>query len=329
MQNTTGLILFMLLCLAVSFLLSGMETGVFALSRLRIRQYMRAGNRQAKVLQGYLDDSEDFLWTILVGNTMANFVLMSLTFIALYNWLAQWPLLLLAALIAVGFLFYSFGDLLPKMLFQRFPNRLCLALARPFRMLHIGLRPLVRLVKAFTKLSLLTAGKDKAQGYLFGNREELRLVMQESSRVLTTQERSIINRVLDLQHLTVKSVTVPISKVVTIDAQTPISEALRICRESQVTRLPVWQQFAQQRRLVGLISLKTLLYNEEIPVTKTVKAYISPVLYLDENLRLKEGLRRMQRSGQRLAIVLARDGHELGLISLQDILRVVFGEVSL
>src|SRR3989441_8601590 len=64
------------LCLALSFLLSGMEAGVFALSRLRIRQHMRAGRRSAKVLHDYLENPENFLWTILVGNTVANFLIL-------------------------------------------------------------------------------------------------------------------------------------------------------------------------------------------------------------------------------------------------------------
>src|SRR5207302_9820640 len=63
-------------CLAVSFLLSGMEAGVFALSRLRVRQQMRAGRGSAKVLHDFLENPENFLWTILVGNTVANFLIL-------------------------------------------------------------------------------------------------------------------------------------------------------------------------------------------------------------------------------------------------------------
>src|SRR6476646_9347353 len=62
-------------CLVLSFVLSGMEAGVFALSRLRIRQLMRAGKRSAQVLHNYLEHPENFLWTILVGNTVANFII--------------------------------------------------------------------------------------------------------------------------------------------------------------------------------------------------------------------------------------------------------------
>src|SRR3954463_14649617 len=64
------------LCLLLSFVLSGMEAGVFALSRLRIRQQMRAGKQSAEVLHKYLENPETFLWTILVGNTVANFIIL-------------------------------------------------------------------------------------------------------------------------------------------------------------------------------------------------------------------------------------------------------------
>src|SRR6516162_9457249 len=66
------------MCLVVSFVLSGMEAGVFALSRLRIRRQLRAGNRAAQVLYRYLENPENFLWTILVGNTVANFIILGI-----------------------------------------------------------------------------------------------------------------------------------------------------------------------------------------------------------------------------------------------------------
>src|SRR6266851_3981628 len=75
-------------CLALSFLLSGMEAGVFALSRLRVRQQMRAGRRSAKALHDYLEHPENFLWTILVGNTVANFLILGWLVVKLHHSLA-------------------------------------------------------------------------------------------------------------------------------------------------------------------------------------------------------------------------------------------------
>src|SRR5215470_1885985 len=72
-------------CLVVSFVLSGMEAGVFALSRLRIRQRMRGGSISARVLYEYLENPENFLWTILVGNTVANFLILGWLVVILHR----------------------------------------------------------------------------------------------------------------------------------------------------------------------------------------------------------------------------------------------------
>ena len=196
-------------CLAVSFLLSGMEAGVFALSRLRIRQQMRAGKPSAKVLHDYLENPENFLWTILVGNTVANFLILGWLVARLHEALGDYRVLFVVVFSIAVFLFYAFFDLLPKMLFRANPNRLCLLLARPFRFIHLALRPLVALVETVSGALLRWRGGKAFTGHLFGNREELRLVMQESAQAFTSEERTMINRVLDLQTLTVRQVMKP------------------------------------------------------------------------------------------------------------------------
>src|SRR5512137_2175728 len=127
------------LCLALSFVLSGMEAGVFALSRLRIRQQMRAGQASAKVLHDFLEHPENFLWTILVGNTVANFIILGAVVVFLYNALHGHRLWFVAIFSVMVFLFYAFFDLLPKMLFRAIPNRLCLLMAAPFRFVYLTL----------------------------------------------------------------------------------------------------------------------------------------------------------------------------------------------
>src|SRR5436190_11576582 len=117
-MGTIGLVwLLFAVCLMLSFVLSGMEAGVFALSRLRIRQQLRAGKRSAKVLHQYLEHPENFLWTILVGNTVANFIILGWLIAVLhgaFNHHLVWFVVLFSVIV---FLFYAFFDLLPKMLF--------------------------------------------------------------------------------------------------------------------------------------------------------------------------------------------------------------------
>lgn len=316
-------------CLALSFLLSGMEAGVFALSRVRIRQQMRAGRASARLLHGFLENPENFLWTILVGNTAANFFILGWAIFVLHEAMPHRRVLFIVVFAAFVFLFYTFFDLLPKMLFRAYPNRLCLLLAPPFRLIHIALRPLVWLVEAVSANLLQWTGGKAFKRHLFGNREELRFIMQESAQAFSSEERTMINRVLDLQSATVRQITRPIDRVICAEAEWPISRVLEECRKHHFTRMPVWEQRDGRRRVGGLVSLNALLFESVLDVTKPLSVFIRPAIYLDEDLRLEVALRRMQRSGQRMGIVLSRDRREIGIVTLEDILKAVFGEVNL
>ena len=318
-----------LICMILSFILSGMEAGVFALSRLRIRQQMRAGRRSAAVLYGFLENSENFLWTILVGNTLANFVVVGWIVVILHERLRNHLVWFVIIFSFSVFLFYAFSDLLPKMLFRTYPNRLCLALARPFRLLHLALKPVVALVEWCSGMLLRWRGGKTFTGHLFGNREELRLVMRESAQGLTSEERVMIERVLDLQSLTVRQAMKPLSEAITVTTQNTAGEALALGRQHEITRLPVWEQRDGQKRIAGVVGLNALLFRADVDTKNPLAALMTPALYVEEDMRLEVALRRMQRSGQRIAIVLGRDRRETGILSLEDVLKVIFGEVSL
>lgn len=327
---TTNLLHWLLLafCVAMSFVLSGMETGVFSLSRLRVRQQMRAGRSSAKWLHHWLENPENFLWTILVGNTVVNFFVLGTVFARLHAEIGHRHALFAVTFTGIVFLFYALCDLLPKMLFQKFPNRLCMAMAKPFQFVHMGLKPLVALVEWGSSLFLNWTGGKVFKGQIFGNREEFRIVMQETAQGFTSEERAMINRVLDLQSLTVQSVSTPISIAETVTAQTTMGELMTKCREKKHTRFPVWDLRDQRRRIVGLVDLDRILYRTDLKPERLVGEFVQPAVFLDEKLRVEEALLRMRRGGQMLAIVMHED-REVGIVSMQDILSKVFGEVKL
>lgn len=325
---TRTLFILLVMSAGLSFFLSGMEAGVFALSRLRIRHLMRSGNARAKALHGYLEKPENFLWTILVGNTLANIGTASIGVAWLYGWLREWPWLLLPALVAGVLVFYAGCELLPKMLFRHYPNRLCMTLVVPFRAVHWALGPLVATVALLSRWWLRWTGGRRFTGHLFGNRDEMRLVMQESAHGLSNEERLMINRVLDLQNITVREVTTPLSRTVSVEMRTPLAEVLALGRKRGISRLPVWREDGGRRRIAGIVSVWTLLCSGEPPRGGTAADFLKPALYLDDEMRLEVALRQMQRTGQRLAIVLDRQQSEMGVISLQDVLKVIFEEVK-
>lgn len=324
-RRMDGLLIFIfVLSLGLSFLFSGMEAGVFALSRVRIRQQAKSGNRRAAALHGYLERPENFLWTILVGNTTANFAALLLMVGGLHMWLRHKPGVFALIYLGALLLFYGLFELLPKTLFRLFPNRLCTFMALPFGIFHFVLKPLVGLMALFSRSLLRWSGGRRFTGDLFGNRDELRFVMQESAQNLSGEERRMINRVLDLQNLTVRQIAVPFSKTVLVPESATVSELLSIFRARGFSRLPVVKEGSRQ--IIGIVNLRSLVYEENLESRQTAREFLKPALFLSEETRLETALQRMQRRGHKLAIVLGRDQTEIGIVSLHDILKVIFGE---
>ena len=328
---TTFLVAFfgVALCLLLSFLLSGMESGVFALNRLRVRRLARMGNAQAEILHRFLEKPEKFLWTILVGNTLVNFLVLGWVIAKLHEWFGGHTLLIIVLFAVIVFGFYSFFDLLPKMLFRAYPNRLCLASANAVRLVHLALAPLVFLVESVSQFVLRWRGTRAFTARLFGNREEMRAVMAEAAQALTSEEHAMVNRVLDLQHFTVAQITIPLAKTFSLELQSPLNDGLKLAQEKNLSRLPVWENREGKRCIAGMLDVGTLLFVENLDAQKTAGEFMSPALFLEDSTRLEIALRRMQRAGQRLAVVLARDGSEVGVVALEDILKLMFGEVKL
>jgi putative hemolysin len=317
------------LALLLSFLLSGMEAGVFALNRLRVRRLARAGKPSAKLLQGFLENPEKFLWTILVGNTLANFLILGFLLAKIHEWFLGSRILVIGFFAVAVFLFYTFFDLLPKILFRARPNSMCLSAANVFRLVNFALSPLVLIVADVSRTILKWTGGQAFTGRLFGNREEMRAVMQESAQAFTSDERAMINRVLDLQNFSVGQIAIPVAKMVTVEKDTPVGDAIKLAREKNVSRLPVWEIRDGRQRIAGLVLVNALLFTAALDLQNPASAHMTPALFMEENVRLEIALRRMQRAGQRLAIVLARDGGEAGIVTLEDILKLIFGEVKL
>jgi putative hemolysin len=215
------------------------------------------------------------------------------------------------------------------MIFRQFPNRLCLGLAIPFRWLQWVLFPLVAVLTWFSDLLLRLTGRSRVKGHIFASRRELRLAIQESAQTLTSEERVMVNRVLDLQDLSVRSIAVPLSRVIGVTVQSPIRDLLEICRNQPVSRLPVWDNAGPARRIIGVVNLSTFLYAEGLDTSQSVGPYAKAPLQLREDVRLEEALRRMQRTRQRMAVVLGFDQREVGIVNLRDILKCIFGEVTL
>jgi putative hemolysin len=314
--------------LAISFLCAGMEAGVLALSRWRIQQQAREGRRRAKMLMGYLNRPENFLWTILVANTLANFGAISMIVFEIYEGLRGHRIISLVVFIAALILFYAVCDLFPKLLFRMYPNRICMVAVVPFQIIHFFMTPLASLIQRFSDLFLRWTGGKAYTGKVFNSRRELRMLMQDSAEGLSSEERVMIARVLDLQQTTVHQITLPFARLPAVTAQMTGAEFLEASREINRNHLPVWED-SSRRRISGIIDLRTVLYASDEEKTQAIRSRLAPPLYISDHVGVEETLRRLQRSGQPLAIVLDASRREIGIVAFEEILRSIFGEVKI
>ena len=317
-----------LVAFGVAFLLSGMEAGVFALSRFRVRRLARQGGHRAGRLLRYLEHPENFLWTILIGNTLAALAVVTTVALGLRGWQAWNPAGFMGVMIGVLIGMYVFADLLPKLVFRRFPNRLCLIGVTPFRVLHVVLSPAVAATQWVSRRMLRWTGGRAFTGRLFGSRAELRQAIEESAQSLSQEEVVMINRILDLQNSRVRDVMTPMGKAVALPAAGTLADLLALVRERRVSAVPLWKGEGRRRRILGVVMLSRVIYEDWTgDESRPLETLVQPALFVEEDARLEAALQAMQRGRQRFAVVLDRNRAEVGVVSLSDILGSMFGEV--
>jgi putative hemolysin len=304
-----------------------MEAGVFALNRVRLRQRVRAGQKTAVRLMKFLRNPERFLWTLFIGNTLVNFFILAWVLNVLDTWLRQWPVALWAAFAVVVFDFYTLFDLLPKRLFRLAPYRCCSLSAWPVRWVQICLSPLVAFVEYGASLLVGWRHELTLAGDVFGNREELRVVMQESARGFSSDERRLIDRVMDLHSVSARQLMKPMQLAVTVNMDTPLAEVMALSKERGFSRFPVWDIQDGRRSIAGVVDLDWVVYREDLEPAASIARFVRPAVFVNENLPVEKALRRMRRTGQQLVVVVGRNQRELGLLAMQDVLKRIFGEV--
>ena len=137
----------------------------------------------------------------------------------------------------------------------------------------------------------------------------------------------MIDRVLNLQKLTVQRIAVPWENVARVTESTPAKFARELLAERSFSRMPV--ESDEDRRVVGVVSMKSMLFNPKRDDGARVGDFMTPAVMFSPNTRLEIVLKKFQRSGHRLAIVVDENKHPIGVVTLTDVLRAMFGEVAL
>jgi Mg2+/Co2+ transporter CorB len=329
-------LLFSLLIIAVLILLSaffsGSETGLTAISRARIYRLETDGNRRAKLVHRLRNRKEELIGTILLGNNMVNIGASALaTSIAIELWgdNAVWLVTLVMTLVVL-----IFAEVMPKTFAINNPEKVALAVAPAFIILVKIFAPITAAVQMLINGSLRLIGVDLKPGSsLISASDALRgtIELQHRDGEIVKLDRDMLGGILDLAHTEVGEVMVHRKNMITIDIDLPVAEIIRLAVDSEHSRLPLWQD--DPDNIVGILHLRDLTKimhhkGQQALSHQDIQQLLTKPWFIPESTSLRDQLLAFRHMRHHFALVVDEYGALLGILTLEDILEEIVGEID-
>jgi CBS domain containing-hemolysin-like protein len=316
-------IIVLILLLLGSAFFSSAETSLTTVNKIRMRSLAEEGDKRAKMVIKITDNSAKMLSAILIGNNIVNLSASALTTTIAYN-LGGSAVAIATGIITV--LILIFGEITPKTVATINAEKLALSYAYPIRLIMVILTPVSIIVNALSRVILFLLRVDPNAKLNTMTENELRTIVDVSHEdgVIEDEEKEMIYNVFDLGDAKAKDVMVPRVHVIFADVESSYDELLAIFREDKFTRLPVYEETTDN--VIGTINMKDLLLFDN---TKEfhIRDILREAYFTHEHKSISELLVEMRQASLNIAIVLDEYGETVGLITLEDILEEIVGEI--
>ncbi len=318
-------------CLVLSFFFAGSETALTASSRASMHRLEHQGNRRAAIVNRLLAARERLLGALLLGNNAVNIAASPLATGLFLEWFGDAGVIY--ATVVMTILVVVFSEVLPKTAAINAPDRLALMAARPLDLFVRLFAPVLMAIEALVRwiLSLfgIRVGQDQP---ILSAHERLRgavdLLHHEGG--VEKQDRDMFGGVLDLRELEVSDVMMHRTKMITVCIDDPPEEIAANVLKGPVTRLPLWS--GTPENIVGMLHAKNYLralHAAGGDASKVdVRAIMTPPWFVPDIRPLYEQLKAFRRRKTPLALVVDEYGEVMGLVTLQDILEEIVGDIS-
>ena len=319
-----GLLAFLIVC---SAFFSSSETGIISLNRYRLRHKAREGHRGAKRASALLSRPDRLLGTILIGNNFVNILASAIaTVLAMQIWGEAG---IAIATVALTIILLIFGEITPKTLAALRPEAIAYPASLPLQVLLKLFYPLVVALNAISNLLLRLFGIDPSSRSSDSlTTEELRSVVRESGHALPESRQNMLLGVLDLETVSVNDIMIPRNEIVGIDLEQPIARIVELLQNTRHTRLPVYRQDINQ--IEGMVHMRQLarrLAHDQM-THELLLQVCQPAYFVPENTPLATQLLNFQKEKRRLGLVVDEYGDIQGLITLEDVLEEIVGDLS-
>jgi len=329
---------FEVLALAGLILLNGCfvaaEYGLVTSRRTRIRELADEGNRRARAVLRITKDPPRFIAAMQLGVTITSLAIGALgepLFAHLFEpWVAT-VLAVLLSLFIITFLHVVIGELVPKGIALGHPERTALTFSSPVRAFFAVFRPLIWLLQRATELVLGFLGQEPPGADHEAHSEaELRMLLSSSAEQgeIARGEQEMLYKVFDFADKEVAAVMVPRPEVVALSVDLPPAEALEAVLDSPYTRYPVYRESLDE--IVGILHVRDLVAAMHDPdgMRVNLEELLRPATMVPETKDLAALLTEFRRTNQHMAIVLDEYGDVEGIVTLEDLLEEIVGEIE-
>jgi len=311
------------LCTIAQGFFVGAEIALSAANRTRLVQ-AKPTSWAARVADRLVSRPQISLSTTLLGAKAASLIAVAVT--ALY--LAErggHPLYAVAIVVPAMLVL---GQLVPKTLMQVHADRMIRLVAAPLALASWLLRPAVWVVSGFAAAMTRLARTDRKKAFV--TRDELSMMIESEPETdrpqITADEREMIANVFELSEYTVRDLMVPLSEVTAVPEDTSLPEAAREVADKQHSRMPVYRSRVDD--LVGVVHVFDLLGAGADAQDKTVAGVMKPPTYVPETMKAADLLVELQAEGQHLAIVVDEYGGAVGIVTVEDLLETIVGDIE-
>jgi Mg2+/Co2+ transporter CorB len=324
-------LIIVLVCLLLSAFFAGSETALTASSRASMMRLEKHGNRRAGLVNRLLVQRERLLGALLFGNNAVNIAASALATDVLLTWFGHAGVVY--ATVVMTIIVVVFAEILPKTAAFNAPDRIALLVARPMNLIVKVLGPVLMAIEALVRWLLkhigMTVGEDQQ---VLSAREELRgavdLLHDEGD--VETLDRDMFGGVLDLRELAVSDVMIHRTNMITLNADDPAEDVVNAVIASPVTRLPLWR--GNPENIVGVLHVKDLLralHAVDGDASKVdIAGLLTPPWFVPEQRPVSEQLKAFRRRKTQLALVVDEYGEVEGLVTLEDILEEIVGDIT-
>ena len=326
--GSPGPLIFAFFLVACGAFFSMSETAMMSVNRLAMRHLAESGVKRAKLVEKILSKKERFISSVLIGNNLVTILVSTMVAAFAINLANEENEALFLAIATIGttIVIIIFGDIIPKVMASKFTQKVALFSARPLALVMLAFHPLTVIIDVLINRLLKILGSEDDGEHTVTEQEVLTMLeLGHEAGIIDEEESQMIDAVFEFRKAHARDVMIPRRDIVAISADATYDEVLEVFRHERFSRLPIFQENLDD--IIGVLNFKDLMF-AEIDIEDFEPArYMRDSFLSYEQQSTQKLFANMRAAGASLAIVLDEYGGCAGLVTLEDLVETIMGEI--